>query len=47
MAKPDPPLQDLLAHDAWIRALAHRLPADRHAAEDVAQDAWVEAIEKP
>jgi len=47
MASSDDQLEDLLKHDAWIRALAGRLLTDRHAAEDVAQDAWIEAIETP
>ena len=37
----------LLAHDAWIRGLARRLVADEHTADDLAQDAWVEAMESP
>ncbi len=40
-------LEDLLAHDAWIRRLASRLVADEPAAEDLAQDAWVEALNRP
>ena len=40
-------LQDLLAHDRWIRALARHLVTDEDAAEDLAQEAWVEALEKP
>jgi len=31
----------------WIRALARRLVTDEHAAQDVAQDAWVMALEHP
>ena len=40
-------LQDLLAHDRWIRALARNLVKDEDAADDLAQEAWVEALEKP
>jgi len=40
-------LEDLVAHDAWVRALARRLAADEHTAEDVAQNAWVAALERP
>jgi len=47
MKDPDVLLKDLLAHDAWIRALARKLVADDHAAEDVAQDTWVQALRKP
>jgi len=42
-----PPTQDLaglLAEDRWMRRLARRLAADGHAAEDLAQDAWVAAL---
>ncbi len=42
----DPLLRDLVANDAWIRALANRLVADSHAAEDVAQQVWVDALSK-
>ncbi|MBN2490876.1 MAG: sigma-70 family RNA polymerase sigma factor [Planctomycetes bacterium] len=47
MARADWILEDLLAHDAWIRALARKLVSDEHAAEDIAQEAWVEALEQP
>jgi RNA polymerase sigma-70 factor (ECF subfamily) len=40
-------LEDLLANDAWIRALARRLVADEHAAEDLVQEAWLRALEGP
>ena len=47
MANSDWILEDLLAQEAWIRALARRLVTDPHAAEDVVQDAWVEALARP
>lgn len=37
---------DLLAHDAWIRAIARRLVADPASADDVAQRAWMAALEQ-
>ena len=40
-------LENLLAHDAWIRLLARQLVADEHAAEDLAHDAWVQALRTP
>ena len=40
-------LQDVLAQDAWIRALAKRLVSDEHAAQEIAQDAWLRALETP
>lgn len=43
----DPLLHELMAHDAWVRALARRLVADAHEADDVAQQAWVEALGAP
>ena len=46
MKSPDYILQDLLAHDAWIRALARRLVSEEHEAEDLAQDTWVVALVK-
>jgi len=47
MASSEYILEDLLAHDAWIRALAQQLVADEHAAEDIAQDAWIVALGGP
>ena len=37
----------LLAQTEWIRALARGLAADVHLAEDLVQDAWVAALERP
>ncbi|MEM7310328.1 MAG: RNA polymerase sigma factor, partial [Planctomycetota bacterium] len=46
---PNPNLtSELLAeHVGWMRALARRLVADEHAADDVVQDAMVRALERP
>jgi RNA polymerase sigma factor (sigma-70 family) len=41
---PTQDLAGLLAEDRWMRQLARRLAADPHAAEDLAQDAWVAAL---
>lgn len=40
-------LTALLGHTRWLRALARSLAADPHGAEDLAQDAWVLALERP
>ncbi|MFN0244841.1 MAG: sigma-70 family RNA polymerase sigma factor [Planctomycetota bacterium] len=37
----------LLAHAAFVQGLARSLVGDRHAADDLAQDAWVAALERP
>ncbi len=37
----------LLEHQAWVRALARRLVRDPHAAEDLAQEAYAIALERP
>ena len=37
----------LLAHADWVRALARTLVADPNRADDVAQEAWVAALENP
>lgn len=41
------PVEALLEHHAFVRALARRLLADEHAAEDVAQDTWAATIATP
>ena len=41
---PEVVLEDLIATDAWIRALARGLVVDNEEAKDVAQDAWVRAL---
>ncbi len=47
--RPDPPAarEGLLEHQAFLRRLARSLVADPHAAEDLAQDAAVIALERP
>lgn len=40
-------LEDLVAHDAWVRALARRLLTDENTAEDIAQNAMMAALERP
>lgn len=41
-------LQDLLAHERFVRVLARRLLShDSHGAEDLAQDVWSAALERP
>jgi RNA polymerase sigma-70 factor (ECF subfamily) len=40
-------LEPLLAHSRWVRGLARRLVADPHAAEDLVQETWVAALERP
>lgn len=40
-------MEDLLEHQAWVRALARRLVRDPHLAEDLVQETWVAALERP
>ncbi len=42
-----PPLDSLLEHRTWVRAVARRLLRDEHAAEDLAQEAWTRALRSP
>lgn len=44
---PNPSDKELLQHSAFVRRLAHHLLGDPEAAEDVAQDALLTAIERP
>jgi RNA polymerase sigma-70 factor (ECF subfamily) len=37
----------LLKHSGWVRALAENLVSDASAAEDIEQQAWLKAAEKP
>jgi len=39
--------QVLLQHGQFVRALAHGLLRDAHAAEDVAQETWVRYLQRP
>src|SRR5687768_16978368 len=41
------PLEALLRHRDWVRALARRLVAEENAADDVEQQTWLEALERP
>ncbi|MCR9243518.1 MAG: sigma-70 family RNA polymerase sigma factor [bacterium] len=45
MSSVDPKL--LLSQTAWLRRLATRLVGDPHVAEDVVQDTWLAALERP
>jgi RNA polymerase sigma-70 factor (ECF subfamily) len=47
MTPPTPTPETLLSHAAWIRILARALVRDEHAADDIAQDAIVVALEHP
>jgi len=47
---PDPEslsIEALLGETRWMRVLAQSLVRDEHAAEDVVQDIWVAALERP
>src|SRR5262245_43639681 len=46
MSPPASPVDALLLHDRSLRALARSLLADRQAAEDVAEEAWVVSLER-
>lgn len=46
-ANPAVPLETLLAHADWVRALARRLVADPASADDVEQEVWRAALENP
>ena len=41
------PLDTLLAHREWVRALARSLVRDEHRADDVEQETWRMALERP
>lgn len=43
----DPPLDELLARMKWVRSLATAMVKDADQADDLAQDAWRQALEKP
>src|SRR5262245_5252611 len=44
---PPVPIHQLLAHADWVRGLARALVADEASADDVAQETWLQAIERP
>jgi RNA polymerase sigma-70 factor (ECF subfamily) len=39
--------ESLFAHAAWVHRLAHSLVADPNAADDLAQETWLTALESP
>lgn len=41
------PIEALLAHQGYVRALARQLVRDPHAAEDLAQETWLKASASP
>ncbi|MCK6481628.1 MAG: RNA polymerase subunit sigma, partial [Planctomycetes bacterium] len=41
------PVEVLLSQREWVRSLARRLTADDAAADDLAQEAWVDALRSP
>jgi len=47
MSPNTPDLDALLAHSGWVRALAQNLVSDPATADDVAQQAWQTALERP
>lgn len=44
---PNHDLAVLLRHASWTRTLARSLASDAHLAEDLVQDAWLAALERP
>ncbi|MEW6745473.1 MAG: sigma-70 family RNA polymerase sigma factor [Planctomycetota bacterium] len=42
-----PSLEGLMAHSAWVRALARRLVQDESRADDIVQETWLAALEHP
>ena len=46
-SSPSLPIREMLDHSGWVRELARRLVRDPLAADDLAQDAWVAALENP
>ncbi|MCI0650344.1 MAG: RNA polymerase sigma factor, partial [Planctomycetes bacterium] len=40
-------IEELLAHAGWVRGLARELVSDAHLAEDVVQQTWLAAMERP
>lgn len=47
MSDPSIPPESLLRHASFLRALAQGMLGDAHGAEDVVQDTWVAAFERP
>src|SRR5688572_4990185 len=46
-ASPSQELETLLSHTAWVRSLARSLVSDPHLADDLVQETWVAALERP
>ena len=42
-----PDVDRLLANAGWVKALAFRLVSDEAAADDLAQETWLRALERP
>src|SRR5258705_4223124 len=42
-----PTVEGLLTHARWARALARQLLRDEQRADDVVQEAWLAAVERP
>ncbi|MEM8713285.1 MAG: RNA polymerase sigma factor, partial [Planctomycetota bacterium] len=40
-------VEALLAHTDWVQRLARRLVGDPHEADEIVQEAWVQALERP
>jgi RNA polymerase sigma-70 factor (ECF subfamily) len=47
MSRAGVPIADLLIHAEFVRALARDLTRDVHRGDDLAQDAWVQALRRP
>src|SRR5438477_12367410 len=41
------PVEALLAHHEWVRSVARAVVRDPNTADDVEQDAWLEALDSP
>ena len=47
MSSDPPPLSELLQHRAFLERFARRLARDASVADDVVQETWLEALERP
>ncbi|MCA8951699.1 MAG: hypothetical protein KDE27_19480, partial [Planctomycetes bacterium] len=47
MTASDVPLGDLLLHAEFVRGLARDLAADEAAADDLTQESWLRALQRP
>ncbi len=48
MPEPRPTnIEDLFAHAGWVRALAYQLVVNRDHVDDVVQQVWAAALERP